>query len=122
MVAFMTVAVDGIPSDPLSTTSGSAPLAFTAPVVLEILATTSDTAGGVVRIVGRNFGPKALNSIDAVTYVPVGFPIDPRPAACNVTVDDIELTCVTSGGVGAKVRVLLGCCWHVQMARLLTAL
>ncbi len=75
-------------------------------MVVSVHAETADTSGGVVRITGRNFGPAALNAVEAVTYAPAGFPIDPRPALCNVTVDDSELTCVSSGGVGAQVRAL----------------
>jgi hypothetical protein len=100
-VVSLSIAVGGVPSNSHPTVG----LTFTAPVVLAITADTGSTAGGVVRISGRNFGPASLNAVDAVTYAPAGFPIDPRPARCAVSVDDIELTCVTSGGVGAQVRV-----------------
>ena len=99
LVSSVRVTVDGVMSD-VFPVSG---LAFTAPVVVDIASETSSTTGGRVRIAGRNFGPAALNAVDAVTYAPVGFAIDPRPASCWVSVDDVELTCTTNGGVGALV-------------------
>ncbi len=98
-VSSVRVTVDGVMSD-VFPVSG---LDFTAPVVVHIASETSSTAGGRVRIAGRNFGPAALDAEVAVTYAPVGFAIDPRPASCWVSVDDVELTCTTNGGVGALV-------------------
>ncbi len=100
LVSSVRVTVDGVMSEELPVSG----LAFTAPVVVHIAPETSSTAGGRVRISGRNFGPAALNQVVTVTYAPVGFAFDPRPASCWVSVDDVELTCTTSGGVGALVR------------------
>ncbi len=93
------IAVDGIQSDAYPTPG----LMYSAPVVLQVEALSGSTAGGIVYITGRNFGPASLNAVGAVTYYPASFAIDPRPAACNVTLDDVQLTCVSSGGVGAQV-------------------
>jgi hypothetical protein len=97
-VAGVNVLVDGVRSVTCATT-----LAYSAPVVLLVTALSSSTSGGVVYVSGRNFGPVSLNAVDAVSYTPVGWTVAPRLASCNVTQDDVQLTCVTSGGVGAKV-------------------
>jgi hypothetical protein len=72
-------------------------------------AAAGPTSGGVVIVRGSNFGPSSLNAVDEVVYEPGGLPLRFH-ATCAVSVDDVELTCVTPGGVGA---LLL---WSVTIA------
>jgi hypothetical protein len=119
VVLTATLVSRGAPSDSFSTPG----LAYAPPVVLDVQAASTATSGGVVRVLGRNFGPAALNAVDAVTYVPVGVPgVRPRHARCNVTVSDTELTCWTSGGVGAKVGAapVSGALWLMVACRVVT--
>lgn len=72
-------------------------------------ASSSPTTGGTVVVVGRNFGPASLNAVDRVEYVHQHLPLEYQ-ANCTVTVDDVQLTCRTPGGVGADLL------WTVTIA------
>jgi hypothetical protein len=69
--------------------------------------------GEHIFIRGQNFGPRSLNALDAVSYRPVGMgPAASRLASCRVTAEDVEITCDSVPGVGAKVL------WTVTVAGL----
>jgi hypothetical protein len=63
------------------------------------------TGGGtLVTLRGVNFGTVAQgpSTLGLVTYSPVGLPLQFGAQQCRVTVDHVEIQCVTGPGVGAR--------------------
>lgn len=82
-------------------------------------ANRASTAGGQVLIInGVNFGPVALvpSAIKAVYWSRgwTGLPFWMSASACSVTVDNVQVTCLTGAGTGANLILV---CLNVQRAR-----
>lgn len=94
-------------------------LSFSAPIVMgfsgagaEIGASTM--GGEVVKLRGVHFGPASVypRALGAVTYTPIGTDYLFTATSCNVTQDDVEITCLTGPGVGSALS------WRVVVANL----
>ncbi len=67
--------------------------------------TGGSTGGGtLVTLRGVNFGTveQGPTTLGLVSYSPVGLPLHFTAQQCSVTVDHIEIQCVTGPGVGAR--------------------
>ena len=122
----VSVTVDNVTSDVYTTTR----LSYGVPVITDVYvvddsgatAAASTSGGDTVVLRGDNFGPVTLSAValagaDAVTYYSSASASDAggglsatvtrpsesyRARACRVTVDHVQVTCVTSAGVGGR--------------------